>query len=209
MELTPHKIPLPSVTADEYLHQATTNILHILQNPQNKIPSLTFGSPTTNVFIQLARILKRSTTSTQSISPLIVVPKSDPISSPRVTHNVAPLGTVQHNNNVPLTVPKNDLISSPRVHQSMVIPLEVVQHNKNVQLTSPINNPVFYPRVHQKITPLETMQHNNKVLESGVLESTDTPRDPYTRVQRYSLPSSRDATTTSHDQLYANLWPKV
>ena len=127
---------------------------------------------------QLARILKQSTTPTPSTLSLTVVPKSDLVSSPRMTHNVATLGTVQYNNMVPLAVPKNNHVSSPRVHQSMVTSLEVMQHIKKVQLTIPINNPVFYPRVHQKITPLETVQHTNEALESGVPKTNHTTTDP-------------------------------
>ena len=184
VEFIPHEIPFPSVTADDYLRQVTTDILHILQNPQNKISSLTFGSPTTNAFIHLARILKRSTTPSQRKSPLTVVPKSDPVSSPRVNHNVAPLSKVQHINMVPLAVPKNNPVSSPRVHQSMVIPLEVVQHNKKLQLTAPINNPIFSPRVPHKVAPLETVQYINEVLKSGVPKANHTTIDPYTHIQK-------------------------
>ena len=51
IEFMPRDVPFPSVTADEYIYQATTDILHILQNKNDKILSLTFGKPITNAFI--------------------------------------------------------------------------------------------------------------------------------------------------------------
>ena len=132
------------------------------------MPSLIFGHPTTNAFIQLIQIIKQSITPVQYTSPLTVVPNSDPVSSLRVTHNVAPLGTVKHNNMVPLIVPKNNPVSSLRVHQIGVTPLETVHHSKRVQLMAPNRNPVLSPTVYQKVTHLETVQHNNEVLTPGV-----------------------------------------
>ena len=156
VKFIPHDTPFPSVTVNDYLHQAAAEILHILQK-NHKIPSVTFEHPTTNAFIQLTQILKRSTIPVQYTSLSTVVPNSNPVSSPRVTHNVAPLGTVQHNKMVSLAVPKNNPVSSPRVHQIAVTPLETVHHSKIVQLMTPNNNHVFSSRVYQNVTPLEIM----------------------------------------------------
>ena len=132
VELIPHDVPFPLVTADEYLHQAAVDIPKVLQNKNNKIPSFTFGNHRTNAFIQLAQVLKRATNQNENSTPLIVVPKRDPLSSLRVIHNVAPSKMVRHNNVVPLVVPNNNPVSSPRVHQTEVTPLEVVCHNNMV-----------------------------------------------------------------------------
>ena len=88
----------------------------------------------------------------------------------------------------------------------MVTPLEVVQHNKKLQLTAPINSPIFSPRVHKKIIPLETVQHNNEVLESGVPKTNHTATDQYTRVQKV-FPSPPPETpqslyTPKYKQIY-------
>ena len=116
VNLIHHDVPFPSVTDNDYLHQTAVEILHILQNKKNKILSLAFGNPTTNAFIELPQVLKWATSQNNNTSPLIVVPKIGPVSSPRVTHNVTPSETVQHNNVVPLIVPKNNHVSSPKVH---------------------------------------------------------------------------------------------
>jgi len=58
----PQTIAFPKVTADEYLRQTATDMLTLLQNGNapNPIPSLTYGSRTTNAYIEIARILKRA-----------------------------------------------------------------------------------------------------------------------------------------------------
>ena len=66
-EFFPTTTPFPKVTTDNYLGQAATDILAILQEPQKSIPSLQYGSQTTNAYIQLAQTLKCATS--QPIAP--------------------------------------------------------------------------------------------------------------------------------------------
>ena len=61
VEFFPVTTPFPKVATEDYLRQAAKDILDILQEPQKIIPSLQYGSPTTNAYIQLAQILKRAT----------------------------------------------------------------------------------------------------------------------------------------------------
>jgi hypothetical protein len=58
----PHHVPFPKVTNDEYLRQTATDMLTLLQDQAvHPIPLLTYGSPITNAYIQIAQILKRAT----------------------------------------------------------------------------------------------------------------------------------------------------
>ena len=100
VEFIPHNISFPSVTPDNYLHQVAEDILHALQKTKNKISTLTFGNPTTNEFVHLSQILKRAITQSFLIPdiddrPPLLVSNNNPVSSPRVTLNVAPLEMVQ------------------------------------------------------------------------------------------------------------------
>ena len=180
VKLIPQNFSFPSVTADDYMNQAATYILHILPNKNNKIRFLNFRNPTTNDFIQFTQILKRSITPIEYTKPFTVVPESDHVSSPRVTHNIAPSEMVQHRTMVPLVVPKNIPISSPRMHQIAVTPLEAAWHNSRVKLTAFKNNPLSSLRVHQiTVAPLEMVQHNNAVPASRlhILRHAPTSRD--------------------------------
>jgi hypothetical protein len=58
----PHKVPFPKVGTDEYLRQTATDMLTLLQGTQAQpLPSLTYGSPISNAYIQIAKILKQAT----------------------------------------------------------------------------------------------------------------------------------------------------
>jgi hypothetical protein len=57
----PHNVPFPRA-ADDYLPQTAANMLTLLQEKtDNTILSLTYGSTITNVYLQIAQILKRAT----------------------------------------------------------------------------------------------------------------------------------------------------
>ena len=58
--IPPTSTPFPKVSTDDYLHQAANDLVNILKAPQQNIPTLTYGSPTTNAYTHLAQILKRS-----------------------------------------------------------------------------------------------------------------------------------------------------
>ena len=56
------KTPFTRVSTYDYLRQAATYLVNILRAPKNNIPSLTYGSPTTNEYIHIAQILKQAAT---------------------------------------------------------------------------------------------------------------------------------------------------
>ena len=61
VDFFPQQIPFPTATADQYLRQAATDMLAILQTPEKKIPNLTYGSAITNAYTQVTQIIKRAT----------------------------------------------------------------------------------------------------------------------------------------------------
>ena len=71
VEFFPQHIPFPNVTSEQYLHQAASDILHILQSPSKNIPSLQYGSPISNAYIQVAQILKSATNKPTPYVPTI------------------------------------------------------------------------------------------------------------------------------------------
>jgi hypothetical protein len=92
----PHYVPFPKVMNDEYLRQTATDMLTLLQDQAvNPIPSLTYGSPITNAYIQVAQILKRATSppvpapapEQRVLSPIVAPPAPEqrvPTPAPRV-----------------------------------------------------------------------------------------------------------------------------
>ena len=83
VEWFPSSVPFPKVGQDEYLRQTADDLLTLLENqPQASVyPSLQFGSPTKNAYVEIARILKRLTSPTDPAPSPSLVP---PVDAPRV-----------------------------------------------------------------------------------------------------------------------------
>lgn len=60
VQFFPYQIPFPTATLTTYLQQTADDMLHILQNTGNTVPSLSFGHPIVNAYVQIAKILKRA-----------------------------------------------------------------------------------------------------------------------------------------------------
>ena len=60
----PQSVPFPKVNQLEYLQQTADDLLLLLGKPTSRplFPSLEFGSPTRNAYLDIARLLKRATT---------------------------------------------------------------------------------------------------------------------------------------------------
>jgi hypothetical protein len=53
----PKKIPFPSISTEDYLKQAASDILAILQKPPSSLPYLAYGDMTNNAIVQIATLL--------------------------------------------------------------------------------------------------------------------------------------------------------
>jgi hypothetical protein len=71
IEWFPTTIPYPRVTSEVYLRQTADDLLTLLQDrpSTNAFPSLSYGSPTTNAYVEIAKLLKRTIAPTQSEPP--------------------------------------------------------------------------------------------------------------------------------------------
>ena len=93
VEFFPSTTPFPQVSTDDYLRQAATDILNILQAPKQTIPTLTYGSPTTNAYIHLAQILKRATVKPANVHPQL--PEKLTAAEPRVVKQLPTKNAIQ------------------------------------------------------------------------------------------------------------------
>ena len=53
--------PFPTVNSNMYLHNAASDILHLLQTLKNALPNLNYVDTTTNAYIQISTNIIRST----------------------------------------------------------------------------------------------------------------------------------------------------
>ena len=106
--------PFPHVSTDDYLRQAATDLVNILCALKNNIPPLTYGSPTTNAYIHISQILKRSDTSSTNL-PSVHNETHSPIVMqvlPRVTKETSLVPATTHINK---TVLRKHVAAEPRV----------------------------------------------------------------------------------------------
>ena len=109
----PHSIALPEVTMEDYLKQATTDILSVLKTKPTFVPTLSYGDDTQNAIEQIAKLLSRKAPRPEPITipphtPLVSVPRVEPIILPEPSQPV-PVPRVQ-----PI-LPHPNMTSVPRV----------------------------------------------------------------------------------------------
>ena len=122
----PQQVHFPITTPEKYLQQAAANIIDILQAPPQNIPTLKYGSETTNAFIDITKILKRA-------------------APPAIPHDNIPHNNItQHveNNNV-FNV---DPASEPRVHTVVLL-----NNNESKPRVNPLLSPSLIPT--PRLTP--------------------------------------------------------
>jgi hypothetical protein len=121
VEFFPTIIPFPTITTADYLKQAATDIVTILRNPSNDLPSLSFGDDTTNALVQIAQLLGRAT-----------LPPATPVDPPRVPT------PVEHTVPSPVHPPRVATpVSPPRVPMTQVSPPRVHTPAKPLQKSRP------------------------------------------------------------------------
>jgi hypothetical protein len=103
----PHKIPFPSTTTTDYLHQAANDILAILKDPpKSSFPSLESGCITNNALTKIATLLHRASKMPAPIQPSSSAPTA-PV--PRVE---TPLQN-ESSTPSPSSIPQTDQHPSP------------------------------------------------------------------------------------------------
>ena len=66
---SPHSIPIPKVSTEDYLQQAAGDIINFLTNPIAHLPYLHIGDTTQNSLLQISQLLTRSIDSIINLDP--------------------------------------------------------------------------------------------------------------------------------------------
>jgi hypothetical protein len=160
LQFFPKKIPFPKISTEDYLKQAASDILSILQNPPSSLPYLAYGDPTKNALVQIATLLGRSVSPPSApqvpttIQPIAESPRVQlPVHPPRVQIPVHPPRVP-----IPIHPPRVQLpIHPPRVQTPMplltpptVKILPLLPQKQKSSLRVPL------PRIHKSRHPMPT-----------------------------------------------------
>ena len=127
VEFFPTTTPFPRVSTDDYLRQGATDLVQILRVPGNNIPSLTYGSTTTNEYIHPAKIFKQAATPPKTVTTI-----QHDAHSPRVIP-VSPSVTKE-----PRVVPETKHIHDKTVLQKHVAAEPILKHKTTQHHTIPL-----------------------------------------------------------------------
>jgi hypothetical protein len=116
LQFFPHNTPLPEVTTEDYLKQAATDIVSILQSPPTSTPSLKLNNTTRHALIYIANILNQA-------APIPRVPSIESISPIQSQNNSVDPSPVRQHQNLPVPPAKDNSrqstpVSLPRVVQN-------------------------------------------------------------------------------------------
>ena len=115
----PHNIPFPKVSTDDYLKQATQDIIQLLTHPIAQLPYLQVEDVTKNAMLEMAQVLNRSITNTIRLENPTTKKTSHP--SPDVVESTPPINNLPGNafsNTKRLPrVQKNTISQLPRVQR--------------------------------------------------------------------------------------------
>jgi hypothetical protein len=126
LQFFPKKIPFPNIFTEDYLKQAASDILAILQHPPSNFPYLEYGNSSNNALVQIATLLGRAAAPPALLPTVSVHPPRVPISihPPRVQ--------------IPLHSPRVQVptIQSPESPEFMPIILPNIIHRRITLLCS-------------------------------------------------------------------------
>lgn len=181
VQFFPHATPFPATNATTYLQQTASDMLHILQQTNGNIPSLHYGSPVMNAFIQIAQILKRATSmpTTPPAPPATVQPESPPtytsepliqqpeqlnvptlqddVQPQRVQENPTDAATKHHHSKIPFTRAKHNAYVRqhvPRLLQHRYLLRSQQPLAQTVEQTDPLQQPAALPPQNMTMSAL-------------------------------------------------------
>jgi hypothetical protein len=145
LQFFPKQIPFPTTSTEDYLKQAASDILAILQKPPTTLPYLAYGDATNNAIVAIATLLGRA-----DIPPEL--PRAQiPVHPPRVQIPVHPPRVqipILHPPRVPLVVHQ----AAPSAPTTSIPPPTVQTSPTSLPAPKPVP-----PRVH-KLHPLSRLQ---------------------------------------------------
>ena len=160
VEFFPKEIPFPKTTSEDFLIQAATDILTLLQGPNQTLPILQYGDTTKNALVQLSQLLNRAAPappvppSPSPVSPSVVFsPTIHPVVQPTSPPAKRPFQvppSAHRATNPPTTQPPTPTPAPPRVQPTpppRVQPIPLPRVNKQYQ---PI---LFPPTIPQQKSP--------------------------------------------------------
>jgi hypothetical protein len=91
LQFFPKKFTFPAISTEDYLKQAASDILAILQKPPSSLPYLAYGDATNNAIVQIATLLGRAVAPPSSPQLPVHPPRVQlPIHPPRVQLPIHP-----------------------------------------------------------------------------------------------------------------------
>ena len=134
LQFFPHNTPLPEIATEDYLKQAATDIVSILQSPPTSTPSLNLNQTTSRALIYIANILNRA-------APVPKVPSIESISpfkSPNMSLEPSP---VHQNQSQPVSPAKdNSRQSTPAVPLPRVVQTQKKSQSPSLSLPRVVQN---------------------------------------------------------------------
>jgi hypothetical protein len=151
LQFFPKTIPFPEVSTEDYLTQAASDILSILQRPPSNLPYLAYGDTTKNALVQIAKLLGRAAPAPPKAQ--VADAATPPAHPPRVQLFTHPprVQTTPHSPGMPLPIHPPRV---PGVDTPPVVPID----------TPPVVPQLTPPRV-QNITPSGVQQLFTKTLK--------------------------------------------
>ena len=118
LALFPHNIPCSKVSTEDYLKQATDDIIQLLTNPVAQLPFLQIGDTTKNALLQISESLNRSITNIIDLDITNNIAKkgaSTNPTSPNTPIQNKSTDTNKTNNNINPKLPRVEIPKIPRV----------------------------------------------------------------------------------------------
>jgi hypothetical protein len=178
LQFFPKKIPFPTILTEDYLKQAASDILTVLQNPPSNLPYLAYGDATNNAIVQLATLLGRAV-APPSPPNFPVLSRRVPIQSHELPR-VQPLSIAPTTALIPLLPPMKIPMLSPLLpkHKPVFPRVQPFQPSPHARLQQrrALNNPLPLQPSLQHIQAIQTFKHNvNHIYnEHGKKETLDT-----------------------------------
>ena len=199
----PHAVQFPKTTLEDYLRQSASDILDVLHQKPNMIPSLSYGNNTRNAVDLIAKLLNRQSPR----PPLRPIPVQTTVTEPRVQPIPPPIQT-RNNNTIP---PTHNEVREPRV-QTIITEFRgctkrvhhkngnriIISHtNKSTQKTFRSQKIIKRMRTFKlKICPMTYTHHSPEQVTTKTTTRTDTFEPPVhvSFLSFYKMPHTKSTT---------------
>ena len=190
LKFFPHSTPLPQIATEDFLKQAATDIISILQKPPSATPHLQLTNTTRHALIYIARILNKAA----PLEPIPSIESLPPLQSPvpsTTNPSTSPSTTTTLKSFKPVTVPRvhpaPKPVTVPRVHPAPEPLSAPTRHLSRDPSPPPVHPPNTLPRVLQKSSVPKTSTRSSR---STLKRLSPTIPKPY-RLRARRIPNYR------------------